>query len=150
MLRKWRDDLAEEMAQLKAQIEPLDAQLRHKQEELAAVESLLALQHADPDAQAATLPSPQLTAQRATSVISDAVYELLQTERVPAHYREIHARLCERGAHVPGRNPAANLLTHIARDERFVRVGRGTYGLAEWGQTKGKQGRRQRRRRPRK
>ncbi len=61
MLRKWRDDLAEEMAQLKAQIEPLDAQLRHKQEELAAVESLLALQHADPDAQAATLPSPQLT-----------------------------------------------------------------------------------------
>ena len=53
--------------------------------------------------------------------------------RKPRHYKELSERLAEKGVAIPGKDPAANLLAHIARDARFLRVGSGTYGLREWG-----------------
>ena len=53
-------------------------------------------------------------------------------EKGALHYKEIAAELANRRSFVPGAKPEANLLTHIARDDRFVRVGRGRYGLKQW------------------
>jgi hypothetical protein len=41
-------------------------------------------------------------------------------------------KLREIGVHIPGNDRAANLLSHIGRDERFQRVKSGTYVLTEW------------------
>jgi hypothetical protein len=66
---------------------------------------------------------------------SDLAFDLLATmdKREPQHYREIYKAFVSKGIPISGKDPAANLLTHISRDERFVRVAPGTYGLKEWG-----------------
>lgn len=63
------------------------------------------------------------------STFLDAALEVLRTARAGVHYRELVEQLNAHGVNVPGRDPGANLLAHLGRDARFVRVGRGTYGL---------------------
>lgn len=67
--------------------------------------------------------------------VSDMAYEILadRPEQKPIHYRDLADLIMAEGEFIPGRNPAANLISHLSRDERFVRTGRGTYGLAGWG-----------------
>lgn len=59
----------------------------------------------------------------------DVADEVIQKAAAPVHYQEILLRLNSRGVNVPGKDPAANLIAHLSRDPRFVRTGRGTYGL---------------------
>ncbi len=63
---------------------------------------------------------------------ADAANDLLARAAEPLHYRELATRLIEQGIVISDKNPAATLLSQIARDARFKRVGRGTYGLASW------------------
>ena len=67
--------------------------------------------------------------------IADSAYYFLKqkNEKTPIHYQDIYTGILSLGKFVPGKNPAANLLTHISRDKRFVRPTSGTYGLSEWG-----------------
>ena len=67
--------------------------------------------------------------------ISDMAYEKLSQSatKEPIHYRRLADLIIADGKLIPGQDPAANLISHLSRDTRFVRVGRGTYGLAEWG-----------------
>jgi hypothetical protein len=66
---------------------------------------------------------------------SDIAYEFLSenNSNEPQHYRDLYKIFVAKGIPVSGKDPAANLLTHISRDDRFVRVSPGTYGLKEWG-----------------
>lgn len=50
----------------------------------------------------------------------------------PFHYRELATALISNGAIIAGKDPAANLLAQISRDNRFLRVGPGRYALAKW------------------
>ncbi|MHA1796700.1 MAG: winged helix-turn-helix domain-containing protein [Promethearchaeota archaeon] len=67
--------------------------------------------------------------------ISDIVYEYLvnREEKKGVYYRELADKIQTNGFYIPGKDPSANLLAHLNRDNRFVRVGRGIYGLREWG-----------------
>jgi len=67
--------------------------------------------------------------------ISDLAFEYLNSinEKHPLHYMDIFNGILASGKSLPGKNPAANLLTHMSRDKRFIRVSSGTYGLSEWG-----------------
>jgi len=67
--------------------------------------------------------------------ISDFAYEHFSEleEKKPLHYRDLYNGLIAKGIPISGKDPAANLLTHVSRDNRFVRVAPGTYGLQEWG-----------------
>jgi len=67
--------------------------------------------------------------------ISDLSYQYLakNNSHQPIHYRELTNAIMADGKLIAGKDPAANLLSHIGRDERFVRVSSGTYGLKEWG-----------------
>lgn len=69
------------------------------------------------------------------ATISDVAYDYLNNspDKKSMHYVDILNGLLADGKPVSGKNPAANLLTHISRDKRFVRVSPGTYGLGEWG-----------------
>jgi len=66
---------------------------------------------------------------------SDLAYELLSEldSNEPRHYRDLYKIFVAKGIPISGKDPAANLLTHISRDNRFVRVAPGTYALKEWG-----------------
>ena len=64
----------------------------------------------------------------------DFAFEYLdrQDGHSPIHYKELATILISQGALIAGKNPAANLLAQINRDNRFVRVGPGKYVLAKW------------------
>lgn len=65
--------------------------------------------------------------------ITDAAFGLLQELHQSLHYKDIALKLQERNVYIPGRNPAATLLSRITRDRRFKRAkGRGVYGLSTW------------------
>ena len=66
---------------------------------------------------------------------AELAYNYLSTlsQKQPKHYSDIANAILSAGKPLPGKDKAANLLTHITRDKRFVRVSRGTYGLEEWG-----------------
>jgi hypothetical protein len=67
--------------------------------------------------------------------VSDIAFEILEAsdKRDPIHYRELAKKILSSGTRIPGKDPAANLLSHINRDDRFVRVAPGTYALENWG-----------------
>jgi len=67
--------------------------------------------------------------------IADIAYDYFNSgnDKKPLHYQDIYNEILFSGKFIPGKNPAANLLTHMSRDKRFIRVSSGTYGLSEWG-----------------
>jgi hypothetical protein len=64
----------------------------------------------------------------------DLAFEWLdqQDTHLPIHYKELASILISKDAVIAGKDPAANLLAQINRDNRFVRVGPGKYALAKW------------------
>jgi HB1, ASXL, restriction endonuclease HTH domain len=72
-----------------------------------------------------------LVAARASVI--DAVLSLLEERHQPMHYKDIAAKLQEENTYIPGKNPAATLLSRMNRDSRFKRTKkRGTYALSTW------------------
>jgi len=65
--------------------------------------------------------------------ITNAAFSLLEELHQPLHYKEIADKLQERNVYIPGKNPAATLLSRISRDSRFKRaMKRGVYALSTW------------------
>ena len=130
VLREKRQSVVAEIETLRADAAAIATRIAMKESQLHNLDDLLAL-----EGDAGT-PAPA-RAERTTSVRSqrfiDAAHEILRTEGKPLHYRVLSQRLSEAGVYVPGKDPAANLLAHMSRDERFGRAGgRGIYGLAGW------------------
>jgi hypothetical protein len=67
-----------------------------------------------------------------TSIV-DATFGLLEELHQPLHYKDMAVKLQERNVYIPGKDPAATLLSRINRDNRFKRAAkRGVYGLSTW------------------
>ena len=65
--------------------------------------------------------------------ITEAAFNLLADLRQPVHYKDMTARLQDQGVYIPGRDPAATLLSRMSRDDRFRRTRkRGVYSLSTW------------------
>ena len=65
--------------------------------------------------------------------VTDVAFDLLNELKQPMHYKEIAAKLQETNTYVPGKDPAATLLTRMTRDKRFKRTKkRGVYILSTW------------------
>jgi hypothetical protein len=68
-----------------------------------------------------------------TLSIADSAFALLEELHKPLHYKEITSMIQERNINIPGKNPAATLLSRINRDKRFRRSkNRGVYILSTW------------------
>jgi len=130
-LRSDRASLIAQIAEIDHRKAELDQNKHAKQEELAAVENVLAFK--DPDFAAARAASlAQGRRDRRTGALPDAARGVLLELGQPVYYQDLYEAMRERGIMVPGKNPVANLVSQMGRDDRFVRVGRGTYGLLEW------------------
>jgi len=116
-------EMAERLRSLSETRMRLEARLRH-------IQALLALEGHPVESGAVgpevVLPSPD------GGSLADTAYQLLAETRQEYHYQELAAELQVRGVHIPGKEPANNLVAHIHRDPRFVRPKRGVYGLKEW------------------
>jgi len=109
-----RAALLEEMDHIQDRLAALDT-------EYGALKSLL------------TSPTPDRRwASHGTSFV-EAVYHLLKDAGEPLHYKEIYRQLRDQLFYIGGSAALSNLVVQLSRDRRFMRVGRGVYGLAEWG-----------------
>jgi hypothetical protein len=121
-----QEEYSSRLEQLQAQKRPLEDALHH-------VEALLrfegyyvnnSLNASDEDTTPGVIVSTSIT---------DAAFNLLEELHHPTHYKDIAAKLQERNTYIPGKDPAATLLSRMSRDNRFKRTGkRGIYALSTW------------------
>ena len=124
-LLSWREDILDELAKLKKQLSSLMEDISKREVQLRNIDSLL-------ESEGYTPPIQQDLNPRKDDSISDHAFTVLKETNQPWYYKELADKLKEIGVHIPGQDRAANLLSHISRDERFERVKRGTYALSEW------------------
>jgi hypothetical protein len=67
------------------------------------------------------------------AILVQFVFEQLSKARRPLHISELVQVARTRGVPVPGAGKQANLISHLMRDDRFVRPSRGMYALRRWG-----------------
>jgi len=125
---RWRlNALKEEIASLQANSQEISKSIDLKRGQAQHIMELLS-------AEGSKINNPEALVLN-TLAVNDIAYDYLKTldTKQPTHYHDLANALISKGIQIPGRNPAANLLSHISRDERFVRTAPGTYGLTEWG-----------------
>ena len=121
----WRDELVSQIARLREQQAALLDEMSRKEVQLRNIELLL-------ESEGFLVPEQRVLRPGRDGSLSDRAFVILKETGKPWHYRQLADKLREIGVHIPGNDRAANLLSHIGRDERFQRVKRGTYALAEW------------------
>ena len=130
----WKHQLDEELQELRARQCELGEAIAHKEGQLRNLRELLDSEgYAMEDARGEDRPP--------NGSIGDAAFALIKEIGQPVYYKELAERLGESGVTIRGRDPGANLISHLARDRRFARVARGTYALSEWGLRPKKKGR---------
>lgn len=124
----WRlSSIKKDVVELQDDIQNLFAKLEIKQQQAQNILLLL-------NSEGHNNIDPELSSMANIS-IADIVYENLSNsvEKTPVHYIDLTKEILSKGILIPGKNPNANLLSHMNRDNRFVRTSPGTYGLKEWG-----------------
>jgi hypothetical protein len=115
-----------QLEQLQSQKKPLEDALHH-------VKALLQFEGQYEKIGPSSSTYGSTTAIAKTSSITDAAFNLLEEQHQPMHYKDIAAKLQETNTYVPGKDPAATLLTRMTRDHRFKRTKkRGVYILSTW------------------
>jgi hypothetical protein len=133
-LRSRRLDLVAELEQLRRELADLSNRIGLREGQLRNLDELLALEGEGAGSPGPSGPSPVTAsppASRSAPFLAVAA-EVLGTKGKPIHYRELADLVTSKGAYIPGRDPAANLLTRMSQDSRFRRFERGTYGLQHW------------------
>jgi len=130
-LQEWKQILLKEIEDLKAQLTPLEKEIRVRQEKLAAIDRLLDLEIKPVEA-ISTSKNNLNTAVGSKRKTSDIAYEVLKKTGIPMYYKDLCEAILRTGFEIRGEDPAANLIAHISIDPRFKRVKRGTYALKGW------------------
>ena len=124
----WRlDSLKNEIAELQCKIQEMFREVETKQDQAQYLVMLLKTEGVE-------INDPEL-ASLTDVAVADIAYEFISAgdSNTGVHYKDLAKEILAKGILIPGKNPASNLLSHINRDERFVRTAPGTYGLREWG-----------------
>jgi hypothetical protein len=121
-----QEEYTRKLEELQSQKKPLEDALQH-------VEALLRFEGQYIINGQVDVPA-SITVQASTnSTPTDAAFDLLTELHQPLHYKELTAKLQERKVFIPGKDPAATLLSRINRDNRFKRAKkRGVYALSSW------------------
>ncbi|MFQ6006200.1 MAG: hypothetical protein ACE5OQ_11930 [Woeseia sp.] len=146
-LKDWAKKAGKEIQEVSEAMAPLQARLSAARERLDLVHRLLRLaarEEGTPDSD----PSRSVAVEDATKPgtikahfysvevanLEDCIERVLDEAGKPIHIREIRQSLIDRGIPLPGRGDEANIIVRLSRaPDRFVRTGRGTYGLSSWG-----------------
>lgn len=128
-LRTWEKKLVEELASLRERQREIESEIRRNERELELIRQILSLDQARENGMSLR---PQSSEDRPTSVgVKESVKTILQEAGRPLHISEIHREFLRRGFPIPGGGTPFNILVHIAKDQSFIRIARGTYVLRE-------------------
>lgn len=144
-LRAWAETTERDIQEIKEAIAPLQEKMENASQRLDLIKRLIHLseagatrpkvkgdhQHTPRPAQTANI-RPE-TVIGLPSSLEDHIEDILQLADSPMHVSEIRETLIERGLPLPGKGEEANIIVRMGRSEnRFVRTGKGTYGLSSW------------------
>jgi hypothetical protein len=121
-LKAKRGEISAELEHLRVSRREVDERIAVREGQLRNIEELLALEGEEQEVQ---VDDPA-----ASGHFMDSVVDELTASTTGMHYTDILRRVQARGVEIPGRDPGANLIAHMSRDARVVRVGRGTYAMA--------------------
>ncbi|MFC2013713.1 winged helix-turn-helix domain-containing protein [Chloroflexota bacterium] len=126
VISKLQEEYTSKLEELNIKKKPLEEALHH-------VEALLHFEGCYLDSNTVgTMINATVTPDIKLSA-TDAAFQLLTEIHQPLHYKEIALKLQERNLYIPGKDPAATLLSRINRDSRFKRAKkRGTYAISSW------------------
>ena len=131
-LAGWEQDIRDELATVSTDLETLISRRDHLQAKLDLVRVLQNLERGAESEDAPTL-APAHPRQTTAERICQAVATILDEGGEPMHVGSIRAVMLARGIVLPGRGTDANIIVHLTRSpDLFVRIARGTYGLAKW------------------
>jgi len=126
MISLAHEEYSAKLQELQTKKKPLEEALHH-------IDALLRLEGYCANGSPANNNDTVRASAAAETSITDAAFGLLQELHQPLHYKDIALKLQERSVYIPGKNPAATLLSRINRDKRFKRAAkRGVYGLSTW------------------
>jgi hypothetical protein len=140
-LQSWADATELEIHEITAALNPLQQRLQAVRERLDLIQRLIRLENpcsSEASAQGNTSgqvapPSVAVRSQPGTDV-EDHLETILRESGNPMHIRDLRQALIERGIPLPGKGDEANIILRLGRaKDRFVRTGRGQYGLSKWG-----------------
>jgi len=133
-LQAWAETIELEIKEITSEILSLQQRLDAAHEKLDLVRRLIHLSTSNavsPSGNVATTPTPFQTV--TLPGIEDHIEKVLRSRGKPVHISEIRASLIQMGVPLPGRGDEANIILRLRRaNDRFIRTGRGTYGLTEW------------------
>jgi hypothetical protein len=129
ILSQKRRDVLREIEDLRGQVAELAARISTRENQLRNLDDLLAIEAPSSGSDEKDVAATVV----ATGHFLDRAHAALAAAGQPLHYRVLTQRVVDAGGYVPGKDPAANLLTQMTRDPRFARAnGRGVYALADW------------------
>ena len=124
-ISQLRGEFRQKLGELEAPRQPAEEALHH-------VEALLRIEGVQFDGSQSDNKEPVgRVAVTGTALALDAAYRLLERAHRSMHYKDIARQLREQHVLIAGKDPAATLLSGMARDARFRRSRkRGTYRLS--------------------
>lgn len=143
-LQSVRERLQNRLIEVERQLGPLQAEAAKVKTQLEFVERALGVD----EATAPTMAKQARSGPRRS--INELVEKILVEAAQPLHISEIRKRFVAAGHEIPGQGKESNLLIYMVRDPRFVRVAKGTYGLAVSGLVAAPRRRKRRRKRTKK
>lgn len=122
--------LRERLDELQSQIDPLAAEAGRIRTQLGLVDKLLKVSCGEDTTPGEAAINEQPGNGRN---IANIIAKILADAASPLHISMIREAYLKEGNTIPGKGNESNLLAYVVRDPRFVRVAKGTYGLAENG-----------------
>jgi hypothetical protein len=124
-LLKWRDQVIDDIKKNKADLADAQKRLFASQERLELIDKLLELEGEKTEDLDGNVNDPK--------DLLDECEKILLEAGKPMHVNKIHEELLKRGVPIPGKGTQANVISRFQRSGgRFIRTGRGTYGLPEF------------------
>ena len=121
VLEHKRAEVARDLESLRQEVTRLSGEVAVREAQLRNLDDLLSFERGGALPEAAD-------DRTAKGHFLDAAFQLVSGTPEGLHYRDLLDQMTALGVRVPGQDPAANLIAHLTRDERFVRTARGTYG----------------------
>lgn len=123
---KIQEEYTRKLDELQSQKKPLEEALQH-------IDALLRFEGNNVNYGKAGVRASIRVQANTNSTPTDAAFDLFTELHQPLHYKELTAKLQEKNVFIPGKDPAATLLSRINRDSRFKRTKkRGVYALSSW------------------
>ena len=134
-LKELDDVIHDLQIEYSRRLEELRAEKKPLEDALHNVDALLRYEghHIRPLPTAGDRSAPPVVPVKASRTTTDMAVDLLEERNEPMHYRDMAAVLQGEGVYIPGKDPAATLLSRMSRDSRFKRTKRrGVYALSKW------------------